>query len=150
MEPMSEITIQSDQFGEFTVPSESVISFKEGIPGFPELTGAVLVSAVETDGFEGVEVATAFWWLQSVTHPELTFLCVDPWLVSQEYEVDFDEGVVEAENVEDIMVLTIVSVTEDAMTANLRAPVVLNTAKKLGAQVVLGDPKWAIKTKVVG
>lgn len=147
---MSEITVQSDQFGEFTVPSESVFSLKEGIPGFPELTDAVLVSAVDTEGFEGVDVAASFWWLQSTTHHELTFLCVDPWLVSQEYEVEFDENVVEAENVEDVMVLAIVSVTEDAMTANLRAPLVLNTAKKLAAQVVLGDPKWAIKTKVVG
>jgi flagellar assembly factor FliW len=147
---MNEITVQSAQFGEFSVPATSVFTLPEGIPGFPSMQSAVLVSAVETEGFEGVAVAGSFWWLQSTTESDLAFLCADPWLVDQDYELDFDESVIALDGIEDVMVLCIVNVTADTMTANLRAPLVLNTAAKLAAQVVLSDARWSIKTKVVG
>ena len=147
---MNEITVQSAQFGEFSVPHTSIFTLPEGIPGFPGMQSAVLVSAVDTPGFEDVAVAGSFWWLQSTTEADLAFLCADPWLVDQDYELDFDEKVIGIESVEDVMVLSIVSVTEDSMTANLRAPLVLNTTAKLAAQVVLADARWSLKTKVVG
>ncbi len=143
---MNSITVQSDQFGEFTASPESVFTFPGGIPGIEEFTEAVLVSAVSTPGFEDLEVAASFWWLHSTTDPTLAFLCVDPWLVMPEYEMDFDETILDITSPEDVMVLTIVTIGEDSMTANLRAPIVLNTAGRVATQALLNDPRWAIRT----
>jgi len=144
----STIIVQSDQFGEFEAPLESLFSFHGGIPGIEEFTEAVLVSARGTAEFEDLEVADAFWWLQSTQDPTLAFLCVDPWLIEPGYEMDFDEKLLQITAPEDVMVLAFVTIHEDTTTANLRAPIVLNTTKRLATQVVLADQRWSIRTQI--
>jgi flagellar assembly factor FliW len=142
---MNSITIQSDQFGEFQTSEEFVYSFPKGIPGIPEFTEAVLISAVGTEEFDDLEVASSFWWLQDTQDPTLAFLCVDPWLVAPEYEVDFDADELGVASPEEVMVISIVSSQENGMTVNLRAPLVLNTKARHGEQIVLDDPQWLVR-----
>jgi flagellar assembly factor FliW len=145
---MNSILIQSDQFGEFEVTPDLIYSFPKGIPGIPEFVEAVLVSATGTAEFEGLEVADSFWWLQDTKDPTVAFLCVDPWLVAAEYEVDFDAEALGVEAPEDVMVLAIVTSHDDGMTANLRAPLILNSKNRVAAQVVLDDPQWPIRGRM--
>lgn len=145
---MNSILIQSDQFGEFEADPASIYSFPKGIPGIPEFKEAVLVAAAGTAEFEDLEVAESFWWLQDTKDSTVAFLCVDPWLVSAEYEVDFDADALGVEAPEDVLVLAIVTSHDDGMTANMRAPLVLNTKNHKAAQVVLDDPQWPIRGRM--
>jgi flagellar assembly factor FliW len=145
---MSTTTIHSDQLGDLETSPEFVYTFAKGIPGIPEFTEAVLVSAIDTPEFADLDVAGTFWWLQDTKDPTLAFLCVDPWVVAAEYEVDFDAESLGVTVPEDVLVLAIVSSQDTGMTANLRAPLVLNAKNRQAAQIVLDDPKWLIRTPI--
>ena len=56
--------VKTSRFGEVTVEDSAVITFPEGIVGFPDIRGFVMF-----DGPEG----TPFKWLQSTERPELAF-----------------------------------------------------------------------------
>jgi flagellar assembly factor FliW len=145
-----ETPLDTARFGTISVRDDAIINLPEGIPGFSFFNRAVLVPAAGTEGFEDAtaEEVEAFWWLQSVDDGELAFLCVVPWAIEPEYEIEFDERAVEATSFEHISVLAIMTITEDAITANLRAPLVMNTERRVARQIVLADDRWPIRAKV--
>lgn len=112
-----------------------VIDMVEPLPGFP---GARRFALVRLDE-EGVLCA-----LRSVDEPALRFLVVPPQLFFPDYEPVVDDATVAAlgiDSADDVVVLAVVNAggsPADA-TVNLLAPVLVNTATRQGAQVVLTD-----------
>lgn len=110
-----------------------VIELVEAMPGFPDLTRFALVRLDE----EGLLCS-----LKSVEDPELRFLVVPPNVFFPDYAPELDNTTVEAlqiEKAEDVLVLVVVNPGDQASaaTANLLAPVVVNTVNRQGTQVVL-------------
>src|SRR5687767_12110590 len=112
-----------------------VIEMVEAMPGFPDRTRFALVRLDE----DGVLCS-----LKSVEDPELRFLVVPPAVFFPDYAPELDDAVVGAlriERAEDVLVLVVVNPGEQASsaTANLLAPVVVNTVNRQATQVVLAE-----------
>ena len=112
-----------------------VIDMVEPMPGFPGVRRFALVRLDE----EGVLCA-----LRSVDEPSLRFLVVPPHLFFPDYAPVVDDATVAAlgiESPDDVVVLAVVNAGDSPVdaTVNLLAPVLVNTATRQGAQVVLTD-----------
>lgn len=110
-----------------------VIQLVEPMPGFPGFTRFALVRLDE----DGLLCA-----LKSVDDPELRFLVVPPSVFFPDYAPEIEDSTVEAleiKRAEDVLVLVVVNPGSDAAaaTANLLAPVIVNTVNRQGTQVVL-------------
>lgn len=109
------------------------LEFPEGLAGFPEATRMQLY---ETEGGHPLK------FLQAMDMPELSFVCVEAAAVKGDYEVPLSDA--EAQSLgltsnAEAMILLLVVVPPDPrqMTANLAAPLVVNTRTGVGRQIQL-------------
>lgn len=127
------LVVASDVLGPLTVGRAELLQFPQGLYGFPECHGWVLVPT-KRDGL---------FWLQSTQHAPLAFLLVDPFTHFPGYAVDLsaaDLARVGTSEPSEIVVLAVVTVgSRDGAppTANLQGPVVLNMHGRQGFQIVL-------------
>lgn len=136
------MTVDTRYFGSIELDKSSIISFPEGLPGFRDAMEFVIIS--NEDG------NNPFHWLQCVDKPELTFVIIDPKYIDPEYIIDIEDSevtILKLTDISKIIVLAIVVIPEniDDMTANLRAPVIINTEKKIGKQVVMEKGEYKIR-----
>ena len=146
------MNITTTRFGAIEVTEDRILSFPSGIPGFPDLRAAAVISAADVDIFEGVEGVENLFYLQCTSDADLAFLCMDPFAAFSEYEIDIDESELGLADVTDALVLSIMTIPSDEtqpMTVNLRAPIIANTRTRSAQQVVLDDPRWSV-TQVLG
>ena len=131
--------IESEQLGPVEVDETKVLHVPEGLLGFPDVTRFALVDASD-DG--------AYFWLQAVDDPQLAFLAAVPWAFFPDYEPelsDSDQEALALTDATDAMVLCLLTITEDAVTANLLGPVVINAVTRSGRQIVLGDSEYSTR-----
>ncbi len=120
---------------------DTVYTFPKGLPAFEECRE---FSLMVNDNIK------PFLYLKSLDKEGLGFICIDPFLVKKDYNVNLaakDVSLLELDNTEDAMILTLVTVHEDPMktTTNLLAPVVVNVDSKIGQQVILSDSGNEVK-----
>ena len=132
--------IQTSRFGAVTISNEDLILFPEGILGFNDLRNFVLLEDPSDE---------IFAWLQSCENPGIAFPVLEPELFATNYTVSLTKSDLEALSLKEdngYRSFTIVTIPQDPtkMTANLKAPLVINVSKKLGRQCVLQDNKLAI------
>jgi flagellar assembly factor FliW len=124
------------------IADDAIVVFPEGIPGFEQHS---LFGLIEDQRFPGLS------WLQSVHDPEIVFLLVDPAGIARDYAPPLDDQDLECLNltpsdpVVDLRCIAIVWRDEHRITANLRAPVVLNRKERLGKQVILTDDQYDLR-----
>jgi flagellar assembly factor FliW len=111
-----------------------VIEMVEPMPGFPGLGRFALVR-LDAEGL--------LCSLRSVEDPDLQFLVVPPHLFFPDYAPVVDDATVSALGIttaDDVVTLVVVNTGDpDGATANLLAPVLVNTVNRRAAQVVLTD-----------
>lgn len=112
----------------------AVLTFPDGIPGFPGATRWVLTELAE-DG--------AFQLLQSADDPDLAMVVGTPWLFFPDYAPDLADSEVHALGIsspEDAVLFCSVTVPETGTTPtmNLLGPFVVNRHTREGRQIVLG------------
>jgi flagellar assembly factor FliW len=111
--------------------TRDVINFPKGVPGFEACRSFVLMAP---------EGETALQCLRAVDGPPATFLVMDPRLVLSGYRCELSDGDRErlhADAQTPLLWLVLVTVeTDGTIVANLRAPVVINPQRMLGAQVI--------------
>ena len=122
-----------------------VIELVQPMPGFPDRTRFTLVQLDD----DGVLCA-----LRSLDDPDLRFLVVSPVPFFPDYEPVVDDATVAELGItsaEDVLVLLVLTAGDSLTntTANLIAPVLVNTATRRAAQVILDDPSLAIATPLV-
>jgi flagellar assembly factor FliW len=131
--------IQTTRFGRLTVDEDRVMTFPNGLLGFPDNGRFALIQAGE-DNY--------FYWLQSVDEPSLAFVVTDPGIFFKDYNVPIREETVEALRLEDeahAQVFVICNKVGDWLTGNLLGPIVANAANRLATQVVLTEKKWTTR-----
>lgn len=138
------MNIQTTRFGQVLLQEEDLIQFPEGILGFNDLKRFVLLDDPTDD---------IFAWLQSCEEPAIAFPVLEPELFAQDYKVNLSKADLEALKVTADMkprMFCIVTIPEDPtkMTANLKAPIVVNVAKKMARQCVLQDNNLAIREPI--
>ncbi|MFP4379831.1 MAG: flagellar assembly protein FliW [Candidatus Sumerlaeia bacterium] len=139
--------IQTTRFGEIEIPEEKFISIPDGILGMPDAVTYVLL---EHDS-EG----TPFKWLQAVDNPDLAFIVMDPRLVVENFQVDFEDELLQRYQIHDIneefAFMSIVNIPREnpiAMTVNLRAPIIVHMKKRLGWQQILPNEDYPIRHRL--
>jgi flagellar assembly factor FliW len=115
------------------------------IPGFPGNRRFALVQ-LDDDGL--------LCQLRSLEDPSLRFLVMPPVPFFPDYAPEVSDEVVEdlqIESADDVIVLLVLNAGEslDTTTANLMAPVVVNTATRRASQVILDDPSLPIAAPLV-
>jgi len=119
-----------------------VIEFAFGLPGFEGYKAFVLVE---------LEQFLPFKWLVSVKKPEVGFAVADPKTFLDSYSVtpskiDLVDLGSSAES--DLTVLVILTVSETGVTANLRAPLLIDLETRRGKQIVLSDNAYSVRHPV--
>ena len=134
------------RFGEIEFPEDVVMTFHEGILGFPQEKRYILLEH-EAEG-------SPFKWLQSLENPNLAFIIVDPLFLEQRYsfEIDVDTAKLIGTNSSDgCAVMAIVNVPQDSpirMTANLKAPLIVNVENRAGRQVIMGSSAYNMNSPI--
>jgi len=136
--------INTKFFGELEIEESGVVEFVKPILAFEDKKKYVLL-----DGMDDL----VFTFLQSIEDPELCFLTVPPALIINEYDIELGDEIVkslELESPSDVLLYNIVSVPENVndMTANLKAPIIINMKNKKAAQEVLTDDKYSVKHRI--
>lgn len=126
--------------GPATQPAATpVVEFPSGIPGFESHRRFVLIASAEL---------SPLGCLKSVDSSDVSFLVIDPRLLSFSYDVTLSElerARLGAGPDEPLLWLAIVTITESDATANLRAPVVINPGKMLGCQVIRENDQYPVQ-----
>lgn len=136
--------INTTRFGKVQIEPSDVLHFSEGVLGFNDLKSFVLLDDPSDD---------IFAWLQSAENPAIAFPVLEPELFSANYKIqlaktDFES--LKMTNLERARVFSIVTIPEDPtqMTANLKAPIVINVVEKIARQCVLQDNSLAIREPI--
>jgi len=139
--------INTRLFGEIDIAEEKILSFDNGIIGLENLKKFTLIYDSEK------EDSGKIIWLQSVEEEEYALPVINPRNVMKDYNpVVDDELLAPLGEVcdEDLMIFVTIRVPEDitGMTANLKAPVVINAKTKKGCQIVVQNDEYLVKHPV--
>jgi flagellar assembly factor FliW len=94
------------------------------------------------------------WWLQSHEEPVTTFVLADPFVVQPSYFLDLGDAEREALDVQSadeviaLVMLTLPLSSEQPVTANFRAPIVVNLRSARALQVVNRDDTLDLATPI--
>ncbi len=138
--------LESPRFGPVDVDEDKIIHFPKGLPGFPGCTEFVVMDH-DTD--------TPLKWLQCVDRSEVSFLVIEPEQILLSYGLDVPEPVLaflgwqkETGDPKDVIVFVILTVDGTNLSANLRAPVVVNVETRRAQQMILDDPEIPLQHPV--
>lgn len=136
--------IETSRFGKVEIKTEDVLTFPEGLLGFSDLRKFVILDDPNDD---------IFAWLQSCELPSIAFPVLEPELFAEAYKVALTKSDLEALKIADqkkARFFSIITIPEDPtqMTANMKAPIVINIEAKLARQCVLQDNNLAIREPI--
>jgi flagellar assembly factor FliW len=130
--------------GTIAVPNDAVMRFTTPMWGFDGHVEFALLPAAR----RGV------WWLIAVGEAPTTFVLADPFVVQAGYGIDINAAEreeLQLENDSDalaLVMLTLASSVGAPVTANFRAPLIFNLAKRLAKQVVNRDEAYSLSQPV--
>lgn len=124
-------------FGEIEIDDKKIITFPNGIIGFPDLTRFALMYDEEKKG-------NAIEWLQSIDEPAFAMPVMDPLYVMEDYNPNVEENLLKdlnPLNADNMLVFVTITVPHDLkkMTCNLRGPFIINADARKGCQVIIED-----------
>ena len=133
--------VNTSRFGELQVKSEDTIIFSEGLLGFEKLTKFFVVDPGDS---------TLILWLQSTDDPSIAFPIIEPKIFKPDYVAKLlpaDMNSVELVNINNAKIYSILTIPSHitTMSANLKAPIVINNEKNIARQIVLQDNKLSVK-----
>jgi len=122
-----------------------VIRFESGVPGFEGLRNFLLTMNPEHEPFV---------WLYSIDNPLIRFLMVNPLLFRPDYSPNMNREQIadlKIEKQEDLFLYVIVTLNPNPRlsTVNMAGPVLVNLARKLGKQVIMDDPRYSIRERMM-
>jgi flagellar assembly factor FliW len=125
------VQINTSRFGTLDVDKEELITFSEGLLGFPDLKEFIIIE----------HPGGPFQWIQSADDANVAFPTLDPAWAKNEYSARLEDADLKMLNLGpeggDIILLAIVNVTEPSNpTINLLAPICISVETRHGVQVV--------------
>lgn len=140
--------IKSRIFGEIEISDDKIISFEKGLMGFEDSSRYALLYDSEKQNGKGV------MWLQSLESAGLAFPVIDPLNVLPEYkpivEDEWLADIGEYGSDSDLLILCVLTVPADLtkMTANTKAPLVINTVTRKGCQIIVNNDDYEVRYNV--
>jgi flagellar assembly factor FliW len=119
----------------------NIIDFKNGIPGFENLSKFLIVPLKEYPPFQV---------FQSLEEPPIAMLVVPVQYFENEQEINIemsDLNQIRAENQNETEVYIVIKMSQEKkqFTANTKAPIVINPKELKGCQVILENPNLEIE-----
>lgn len=143
---MNTITVLTGtRFGAVEYEEVDILTFPEGLIGFPALSQFLLLSHGPQSPFQ---------WLQSIEEPAVAFLVVDPSTFVDGYEPEIDDlqaALLQLKEDTPRLLRTtarLVGKPAEELSLNLAAPIVLNLESRTGKQVVLDNEAYNIRHRV--
>ena len=137
--------VYTSRFGEIEVDEKKIVHFKDGIPAFEDEHEFIILP---------YEEESPYYFMQSLKSPDLAFLLTIPFLFFPDYTFEIDDETVkelEIKNQENVVYYSMITIPNGSiryMTANLLAPVVLNTDNMRAKQVVLEKSNYTTKHRL--
>ena len=131
--------IETSRFGPLEVDPQRLITFEDGILGFPEQKQYALVQTGDGSGF---------YWLQATGTPDLAFVVCDPRLFVADYRVPVklqELELIGLSDPADAQVFVIVNKVADLLSGNFQGPLVVNVNNRRGRQLVLSDKRYSTR-----
>ena len=137
--------LESANFGVIDFEDHDVIEIPEGMLGFNHLHRFLLIEGEELEPFK---------FLQSIEEPLICFPIIEPRLVNSDFRFELnseDRNRLGLEKPEQGLVYSVVTFSDkpEASTANLLAPLVINTSNMRGSQIVLLESSYSVKEPLV-
>ena len=119
--------IKSVIFGELEIKEETIITFKGGIPGFPEEKYVIIED----------EENKVFFWLQSIENPIVALPLINASFFIKDYNPIIKNQLFSETKKENLAIYNIVTIPENIkeMTTNLKGPIIIDTSTMFGMQV---------------
>jgi flagellar assembly factor FliW len=134
--------IMTTRFGEIEVDDARIIEMRGcGILGFEHLRRFVMIMHSEK---------TPLLWFQSLDDGAVAFVIANSFVIKTDYQPEIgthEMDMLEIVNPEDVLLMSIVTIRSNPMTvsANFRAPLVINAVRRLAMQVVLDDQDYPVR-----
>ena len=132
-------------FGEVDIEDEKIISMPYGLVGFPHLQKFALIHDKD-------KPVGSVWYLQSMDDPDIALPVIDPLAVKEDYNPqvkEVDVELLEPLSEDNLLILVTLTVPEDItkMTANMNAPILINTDTGKAAQIeiIWGKEEYVTK-----
>jgi flagellar assembly factor FliW len=139
------LNIDTKYHGSVEIKESQILTFEKGIPGFPLEKQFALLPLTDDD---------IFYVMQSISTPGLAFVLTSPFNFFEEYDFDLEELVISElvlKSQNDVLVYSILSVQDpfEKTTANLQAPVIINSKNRRAKQVILHDEQYNTKHPII-
>lgn len=131
-------------FGTIEVSDDKILTFENGIIGFPDLKHFTLLHDAE----KGTDVGIRF--LQSIEEEQFAMPVMDPLIVKPDYDPEVnDELLASLGNLtnDNLLVLVTVTVPSDLkqMSVNLQGPIVINVEEHKACQIIVEGDRYPVK-----
>lgn len=136
--------IKTTRFGELEVDKKDIIEFSEGLLGFEKLTNFFIVDPGDQ---------TLILWLQSTDDPTIALPIIEPKIFQPNFMIKLlpiELNSLNLENLSNASVYTVLTIPQNVteMSANLKAPIIINNKTKMARQIVLQDSKLEVRFKM--
>lgn len=121
-------------FGKIEIHESDIITFKQPVYGFEELTRYVFLSDDSISGH--------FAWMQSAEDRDICFILVEPQAVVSGYSPELPDNIKKMVGEGELVFWLVVVIADQFKnsTVNLKSPIVVNTESKSAVQVILDEP----------
>jgi flagellar assembly factor FliW len=135
------LIIENTRFGTIEIDEEKIIHMTRSMPGFPGKNRYILLNREESK---------PFLWYQCVDDPKVAFVIIDPHYFKPDFSIDLKVAIAEMswtiEEKERVAVFVIVNASHkdpEKITANLMAPLLVNTAQQEAFQMIIPDSAYS-------
>ena len=139
--------VHSTKFGIVRAFAHDIIHFPQGLPGLEDCQQWILLA--ESIPTENAPAATV--WLQSVERDDIALALAAPCRFVPHYRVRVDSAELRSLRIErdrDVEVLAVLNYRDGVRSINLKAPLVINMASRLGRQVI-NPGSWSMRHMIV-
>ncbi len=147
-EPVAEVEITSDRVGTVRVPETEILEMSAPIPGFSKANRYCILPTSEGGD-------SPFRWFHAVDVADLAFVAINPFEFFPDYDIELprpDQEELDIECAEEVLLLALVTIPPgepEKCTANLVAPIVINTRTRRARQVILYESKYTTKHRLL-
>ena len=137
--------INTQRFGDIEINEDKVVHFRRGIPAFDEEHEFIIIPYDEE---------SPYYFMQSLKSPELAFLITTPFIFFPDYSIEIDDETMrelKIQNSDDVLLYSIITIPNGSiryMTANLLAPIVINTENMQAKQLVMEKTRYNTKHRL--
>ncbi|MEX2317333.1 MAG: flagellar assembly protein FliW [Pirellulales bacterium] len=127
------INVSTTRFGDVDIDERDILTFVDGLIGMEDCRRWVLFADAQN---------AALGWMQSLDRADVALAVVSPRRFVPDYQIRVarrDIGPLALDDPNAAQVLAIVSQAGGALAVNLKAPLVVHVAERLGRQIIARD-----------